>query len=116
MGHYRADLACDDCGNVRCTCPPKKVKTEKGFIVTTDWRVVTVAEFDADPANNVVKMRYGDIPTNPVLKRLGSEIFKKRENAEAHAREMLELEVEKTRARLAGLKKLLKVTRPWEQK
>lgn len=116
MGHYAAEMMCDDCGNLRCTCPPKKEKPNKSWIVNHDFTIQRVQDFDADPANNVSNTKYGPIPQNPVLLRFGRQQFKNREDAEAHAREMCEQAVEATRDRLTRLKKILKVERPWERK
>jgi hypothetical protein len=114
-------MACGKCGNARCTCPPKKEKPNTNFIVTDDFKVVTVAEFDADPANNTVKVSYlggaviGRSPLNPVARRFNKPEFKKRVDAEAHARDLCEQAVEETRAELQRLKNILKVQRPWEK-
>ena len=120
MGHYRADLACDTCGEVRCVCPPKKEKPNRNYIVADGFKVMTVEEFDADPAHNTQKMRIGGStysqPINPILYRLGKKEFKKRHDAEVHARELCEAAVEEARARLLTLKNILKVQRPWEKK
>lgn len=107
MGHYRADLACDTCGEARCTCPPKEEKPNRSFIVTDEYKVMTVDEFTTAH----------DLPGRSAhLYLLGAKQFKRRASAEAHARKMLELEVEQARAHLLELKKLLKVIRPWEKK
>lgn len=107
MGHYRVDMACDTCGEVRCTCPPPPEKPNRNFIVTDNYRVVTVDEFDAEC---VQLGRY------PMLERMGKTEFKKRIDAEVHARELCETAVEQIRADLLELKNVLKVQRPWEKK
>lgn len=116
MGHYYADMMCNTCGNVRCTCPPETKKPNGKFIVTDDYRVVTVDEFDADPDNNIRRMRYGTTPVNPLLSRMGKKEFKLRRDAEVHAREMCEAAVERCHANLLEIKNILKVKRPWEKK
>ena len=116
MGHYYADLACDKCGNIRCTCPPKKEKPNRNWIVKHNFTVQRVVDFDADPKNTATQTKYGPIPQNPLLLRLGKKEFKTREEAEQHARELCEGAVEELRKRLTVMKKVLKVERPWEQK
>lgn len=116
MGHYAAEMQCDKCGNLRCTCPPEPKKPNRNFIVTDDYRVVTVDEFDANPDNNTVRTKWGGIAMNPLLYRMGKKEFKKRTDAETHARELCEAAVEKARAQLLELKNILKVQRPWEKK
>lgn len=107
MGHYRVDMACDICGEMRCACPPAPEKPNKNFIVTDDYRVVTVDEFDAEC---VQLGRY------PMLERMGKTEFKKRADAEVHARELCEAAVEHARTALTQLKNICKVQRPWEKK
>jgi hypothetical protein len=116
MGHYAAEMQCDTCGKLHCVCPPKTEKPNRNFIVTGDFKVVTVAEFDADPANTGTQTRYGRIPMNPIFYRMGKKEFKKRADAEVHARELCEAAVESARAQLTNLKNILKVQRPWEKK
>lgn len=116
MGHYASEMMCDACGNLRCTCPPPPKKPNTSFIVTSDHRVMTVDEFDAAPENNRLKTKYGSMPLNPVMLRMGLQQFKFRPDAETHARERCEAAVEDARAHLARLKKILKVERPWESK
>ena len=119
MGHYYADLMCDDCGKLSCVCPPKKEKPNRNFIVTDDFRVVKVTEFDADPANNSRKIKLGTLttsmPVNPLLSRMHKKEFKRRHDAEVHARELCESAVEEARQHLLSLKNILKVQRPWEK-
>lgn len=107
MGHYAAEMMCDTCGNMRCTCPPEPKKPNSDFIVTDDYRVVTVDEFDA---------LYARPDMNPCLFRMGKKQFKKRANAEKHAMEMCEFAVGQARAALLHLKRTLKTVRPWEKK
>ncbi len=119
MGHYRADLACDTCGEVRCQCPPSPKKPNNNFIVADGFRVMTIDEFDADPQYNSIPMKFGGQvirqPFNPIFSRLGKKEFKRRKDAEAHAMELCEAAVEDARQRLAELKNILKVQRPWEK-
>lgn len=120
MGHYASEMMCEKCGNLRCTCPPKKQKPNRNFIVADGFTVMTVEEFDADPKHNTRKMSIGSTTytesVNPILHRLGKQEFKKREDAEVHARELCEAAVEEARARLLKLKNICKVQRPWEKK
>jgi hypothetical protein len=88
MGHYAAEMMCDRCGNVRCTCPPAPKKPNGNFIVTNDFRVVTIDEFDADPANHSTPTSYGPVAMNPELYRVGKEEFKRRADAEEHAQRL----------------------------
>lgn len=106
MGHYRADLTCGMCGSLHCSCPLPKLEPNTNFIVTDDFEVVTVKEFDARQPTII----------NPMFYRMGKKEFKRRHDAEVHARELCEAAVERTRAQLAQLKNILKVRRPWEKK
>lgn len=116
MGHYAVDFQCDTCGKLRCVCPPKKEKPNTNWIVKGDFSVQRICDFDADPENNTIRMKYGSIPWNPIMNRMGAKEFKKREDAELHARELCEAAVEAARLELAAIKKVCKVTRPWEKK
>jgi len=115
MGHYASEMMCDRCWNLRCTCSPKKEKPNTNWIVKNDFTVQRICDFDADPENNTMKMRYGAIPYNPVMRRVGAKEFKRREDAEVHARELCEQAVEQARENLLRLKKICKVIRPWKQ-
>lgn len=108
MGHYAAEMQCDKCGNLHCTCPSKKEKPNKKFIVADDYQVMTVDEFDTH-LRSITSV-------NPLVYRVGKLEFEKREDAEVHARERCEAAIEKCRAQLTTLRNILKVQRPWERK
>jgi len=116
MGHYASEFQCDDCGKVRCICEPSPSPPNLNYIVTDDFQVVTVDEFDTDPANYTKRVRYGNFLNNPYVYRMDKKEFKKREDAERHAMELCEMAVERARLHLAELKNVLKVKRPWEKK
>lgn len=113
MGHYYADMACQKCGNLRCTCPAKPHKPEKGWIVDDDFMVLSLADFDAKKLKSQSK-RFQ--PLSPLFYRLGHTIYKSRRAAEKGAMKECERRVEETRAQLLHLKNVLKVQRPWEKK
>lgn len=114
MGHYAAEIQCDDCGNLRCTCVRPDAKPETGWLIDNDFAVITVQEFDTK--YSVHKTTYGPIPGHPRIARMHKTIYKTRANAEKGARKACEQAVEKTRADLLALKNILKVKRPWEKK
>lgn len=109
MGHYASEMMCDKCGNVRCTCPVEKSKPQKGWYITTDFRVITAEEADAE----YTRAHGGTwgLYSFQMLRKL----HKTREEAEVLAREACELAVETQRAKLSELKHLLKTVRPWEK-
>ena len=48
MGHYYAEMMCDECGHLRCTCARKSpaVEREEGsWVVTPQFDVVRGAEY-----------------------------------------------------------------------
>ena len=46
MGHYRSEMMCNKCGDVRCSCPPKKEDVEgEMWVVDALYNIMTGAEF-----------------------------------------------------------------------
>lgn len=77
MGHYAAELMCDDCGNLRCTCPSKPDKTLHHYLVDTEdqYRVITKADFI---------QKYTTQGMYPWVQLCHVKLFKKKEDAIAH--------------------------------
>lgn len=106
MGHYYADMMCDTCSNIRCTCPPKPDTDHKRWMVHPQSLVVMrVSEFDAEASKN----KNG---WTPVLFRMGSKAFDKKEDAIAHEKELrakliasLYENLEATKARIKELER-----------
>jgi hypothetical protein len=101
MGHYYADLMCDTCGEIRCTCPPKPDRSDRHFIVLHDYRVMTKAE--ATKAG-----------MNP-LTRMFTPSFATREEAEVAAKASVEHDLAQAKSRLDYLK-AVKAAKPWKAK
>lgn len=108
MGHYLADIMCDRCGNRTCTCPTAEQVKPACFIITDDYRVVSVDQFDAE-----FKARNPTSTVSPTFHRWGKREFEKRDEAKQFALELCEKAFEKACAevnRLSGIMHL----RPWE--
>jgi hypothetical protein len=114
MGHYYADLMCNECGRVNCICPCKPEKPNKNWVVDSDYTVIQVHNFHKKYAT--IQTKYGPIPGMTVIMLMGKEQFNTRREAEEQARLMCEKAVELLRTELLALKKILNVDRPWEQK
>lgn len=105
MGHYAAEMQCDNCGKLRgCTCLKAEDRDLDKWIILDDWTVITKREFmnthksDRDWYTAIIAKKYSS-----------------RARAMTAARIALEKLVEEHRADLIRLKKILKVERPWEK-
>lgn len=107
MGHYAAEMMCNKCGNLRCTCPVKIQKPKTGWVVTGDFRVITTEEDNKT---------YSKFPSSLYLHQMQRAVYKKREEAEKAALTLCEEAVETQRKHLYELKRILKTERPWEKK
>lgn len=110
MGHYLADIICDRCGNRTCTCPAVEQPQPPRFIITDDYRVVTVDEFDAE-----CRARNPTSSVNPVFHRWGKREFERRDEAEQFALELCEAALEKATAAVIKLTNYINL-RPWENR
>jgi hypothetical protein len=100
MGHYAVEMRSDD--------PLEPIVDDRlhWFVVDTDFTVQTAQEFlDKNNGSEGAHMRL-----------MFMTRFEHRLQAELYARDDCERAVETARARLLALKKLCKVTRPWEKK
>ena len=114
MGHYRADLACDTCGQVTCICAKEDEKPNTNWIVDDDFSVIQVCDFDRKYAT--IKTKHGSMPGHPLIRRANKKQYKTRKAVEKAARKQCEQAVDIVRQNLLELKHLLKVERPWEKK
>lgn len=106
MGHYAAEMQCDTCGNLRCTCPPLPDTTEQHWVVAEDYTVQRAIDYQKNCGHGALAY----------MSRMMKKHYKKREEAEEAARFACEAAVEAARTHLSRLKKVLKVERPWERK
>ena len=106
MGHYAAEMMCNKCGNVRCTCPPTKT-VQSGWVVR-DFKVLST---DEDYAYQREKS-----PGTLFVHQMTRKVYKTRINAEKAAMKACEDAVQACRERLLELKHTLKTVRPWEEK
>lgn len=80
MGHYRADLACSDCGEVRCRCPVKPSVLFHGFVIDPSddaFEVLNAKQFEK---KYTAIARPG---TSLAVYTLGLQTFRLRSEAEA---------------------------------
>ena len=96
MGHYASEM--------HLSAEPVKEDKWDGFVVNDNFEVQTIEDFIHSHRN------YIDINLYLAFQKR----FAKREDAELHARKECEEAVEHARKRLAVLKKICKVTRPWD--
>lgn len=111
MGHYYSEMMCEKCGNVRCTCPPKPSKQEKGWIVDDNFTVITVKEFDEK--HRYQKLKYGYIEINPLLSRMDRKIHTTRKAAEQAAAVQCEACITRLQEQLDDLRARA-LTEPWK--
>lgn len=96
MGHYYADLMCDDCGKVRCTCVRSPAKPDLRWIVDEmTMEAITVHDFDK-------KRPFG------MVARLKSKYFKTKKDAEDHSIVLLKEKIKEEKVNLKSLKDQLK--------
>lgn len=119
MGHYASEMACPNCGGIgggqySCSCQPEPTPANGNFIVTNDFRVLTVDEFDEEITQT--ETDFGGLPLNPLMYRFGKTQYKTRLAAEKEARELCEKAVERLREDLYKMKRVLVTERPWEKK
>ena len=106
MGHYASEMQCDTCGKLRCVCPPPPDLTANQWVVTDDFTVMRALDFQNKPEHG----SFG------FFNRMQRKHFTNRKMAETAARLECEAAVELARERLAELKKICKVIRPWAKK
>lgn len=105
MRHHASEMICDECGNVRCTCPLSEDKTLHYWVVGDNFTVITAEELLASIH-----------PAARQHARITTKRYAHRSAAEKAARLKCEAAVEDARAHLNNLKNILKVQRPWEKK
>lgn len=112
MGHYYAEMACPQCRKVRCTCPLEPDPTRFKWIVDEDLKPIQICDFDEKHRR---QGRWGRVAGAPLLLRLGWLSFDTKEEAEEHAKVLLdekiaELErnIAEAKLNLAAAKKLKK--------
>lgn len=98
MGHYYADLMCDQCGQIRCRCPRKPEPPPTGFIVNSDYTVLPASEYIA--ATN----KYGQGHLNYMFAKKHAT----RELAETAALASLDADIDAMEAQLVTLRELRK--------
>lgn len=101
MGHYASEMHLNELTS-------ESIEDSKlhWFIVDTDFGVQTAQEFLAK----------NDHSEGARMRLIFLNRFEHRKQAELYARESCERAVETARIRLSILKKICKVTRPWEKK
>jgi hypothetical protein len=105
MGHYAAEMQCDKCGNLRCTCPPPPDKTQNHWVVGDGYTVLQAQAYQDSCGHGQLAF----------FSCMMKKHYKKCEDAQEAARVACEAALEHTRQQLTKLKKTLKVERPWEQ-
>lgn len=112
MGHYLADLMCDQCGKVHCECcPTGDNSVNTNWIVDDDFTLIRVVDFDTK--YQTVPGRFGPLDGMPVMRRLNKPEFPNRWDAEIHARQLCEQAVAEAKLQLARLENLLFNDQPW---
>lgn len=104
MEHYDADMMCDDCGKVRCVCPPKEEKPDLRWMVTSQFKVVRVC--DHIEAHTKKNYHYG------LMERLNATHYKKRKDAEAAALALIMQKIDTAHLSLKLLNQVLE-DKPW---
>ena len=104
MGHYYAEMACQRCGRIDCTCPPRPDPDKFKWIndLDEDFTPIRVCDFDA-------KHKMG------ILYRLHKPKFDTEQEAWAHSKTMLkdhivhlEALVDSTKAKIKDVKAKLR--------
>lgn len=107
MGHYYADLMCDDCGNVRCVCQQQgQGQKPNNWILDDDYLPIQVCDFDHK--YRIKKTRYGDVDGMPAVRRLGRVEFKTRSECAQHGRDMINKRILELQQEVKELKRGLK--------
>jgi len=79
MGHYRAEMVCNECDNYICTCKTKVEEDYSNVFVVDDYKVITGAEYIAKN-----KQSFGYY-----VKYLGLKKFDSAKKAEVYLRNKL---------------------------
>lgn len=93
MGHYRAEMICDTCQQMRCTCPRKPDPSEKHWVISDDYQIMTALDFQT--ANNESGMGF--------WRRMTRSQFKSKKAAHAHALVQVQEATDSAHAALAEL-------------
>jgi hypothetical protein len=103
MGHYASEMMCNRCGQCRCTCPAAPDAKLDKWVVDTDYSVLSAREFDAKHGyRTFFDMRLPDKTVGPML-RMCREHFDTKEQAQQHARALLDQRIAKSEAQTAEL-------------
>lgn len=98
MGHYYADMMCDTCGNIRCTCPREERIDTRWVIDEETCTVMQVFEFDKAKAIPGLSGR-------GMIMRSSLEHFDTKEEAEEELRETYWMRVDELRKDLEAAEK-----------
>lgn len=103
MGHYRSEMACDRCGNMRCTCP--RTPTPVQWLIDTDGVVMTTAEHDKK--HSMVKSKFGPIQGTPLIRRMRFTLYPTKEDAALAVPNWLREQIAGVNARIAECQEVL---------
>jgi hypothetical protein len=104
MGHYASEMMCNSCGQCRCTCPPKPDLRLDKWVVDLDHTVLTARAFDAKHGyRTFFGHRIRDESVGPSW-RMCKEHFDTKEEAQAHALDLLNASIKKSEEQAAELR------------